>query len=184
VFGSEVFRRLRRLIAGAICPELVEQRNTFERLANTDPLTGVANRRALDRALPSAEADPHVRVVLFDADNFREANKSCGHATGDQLIRMMSGAIVGAATARGFGARVFRLGGDEFAVLASEVSAYQIRDDAEAAFGTLIMGPGLRVSISGTVGRTLAEADAALQARKGTRKGSPAPERTVREVKP
>jgi len=184
VFGSNVLRRARRLIAGALCPELVEQRDRFERLANTDQLTGVANRRALDRALPAAEADPHVHVVLFDANDFRPANKSCGHATGDQLIRMMSSAIVGAATARGFGSRVFRLGGDEFAVLASDTAAYLIRDEAEAAFGTLQIGPGLKVSISGTVGRTLAEADAALQARKAARKGRPAAARTLQEVKP
>ena len=179
-----MLRRLRRRIAGALCPELVEQRDRFERLSLTDPLTGVANRRALDRALPSAEADSHVRVLLFDADNFREANKSCGHATGDQLIRMMSAAIVGAATARGFGARVFRVGGDEFAVLASDTAAYRIRDEAEDAFGTLHLGSGLQVSISGTVGRTFAEADAALQARKGARKGRPAAKSRLQEVKP
>ena len=161
-----IINRLRRLIAGALCPE----RNTFERLANTDTLTGVASRRALDLALPAAEQDPHTRVVVFDADNFGEVNKACGHSAGDELLRQVALSITGAAERFRLGVRVFRRGGDEFVVLAPEVAAYLIRDAAEADFGVVTPRAGLHVSISGTVGRTFAEADAALQARKAAMK--------------
>ena len=168
----KLLAEVRRHIAGALCPELVEQRNTFERLANTDTLTGVASRRALDLALPAAERDPHTRIVILDANDFGIVNKMCGHAAGDELLRRMARSITLSAERYGCGVRVFRPGGDEFVVLAPEVAAYLIRDAAEADFGTVTPRSGLYVSLSGTVGRTFAEADAALQARKAAKKSA------------
>lgn len=165
-------RQLRQRLASIICPELVDERDLFEREANRDALTGVANRRALDRALPEAERDPHTSVVLFDANGFGLVNKECGHAAGDELLRQMAHAIERAARRFRVGVRVFRSGGDEFVVLASAESAYHLRDEAEHEFGEVTVYSGVRVSLSGTVGRTLREADLLLQARKCERKAA------------
>lgn len=162
--------RLRQTLASFICPELVEQRDQLEREANRDALTDVANRRALDRALPAAEADPQTAIVLLDANDFGLVNKRCGHATGDELLRQMARVIERVAQRFGLSARVFRAGGDEFVILASTQTAQRLRDEAEREFGEVTVCSGVRVSLSGTVGQTLREADRLLQTRKRTRK--------------
>jgi len=159
----------RRRFADLIYPEGGERRDQLEREANFDPLTGFANRRALLRALPSAEAAPDTLVVLFDANNFRQVNKAAGHMAGDDLLCEIASAISLAARRFGYGVRVFRWGGDEFVVLASSNTAYYIRDEAEEGFGVRTIA-GARISLTGVVGKTIEEADAQLQARKSARK--------------
>lgn len=161
---------LRAKIASLICPEQVEQRDRLEREARTDALTGVANRRALTRARVVAEADPDTSFILFDANNFGQVNKIAGLATGDECLIGVAGAIKAAAARHGFSERVFRLGGDEFVVLSPASLAGEIRDTAEAEFGVYLIGD-YQVSLSGSIGRTLAEADRLLQARKAEAKG-------------
>ena len=151
---------------------------TAQRAAETDELTGLANRAALNKALPAAEADPETRVVAFDANNFGQVNKQVGHAAGDAMLQTVGTAIQAAATEFGAGARVFRRGGDEFVVLAPAAVADQIRARAEALFGEQTAGT-VTVSLSGTTGATFAEADATLQAAKATRKSTQAGDQAV-----
>jgi diguanylate cyclase (GGDEF)-like protein/PAS domain S-box-containing protein len=92
-----------------------------EREALQDPLTGVANRRALSEWLPRAMAggatDNAVLSVLFiDLDGFKAVNDRLGHDAGDLLLKEIGQRMV--RCLRGSD-RVFRLAGDEFvAVLA------------------------------------------------------------------
>lgn len=167
---------VRRKIAGAISPELIQERDRIEndrrrleRLANVDPVTGLANRRALDLALETAESDPNVSIVLFDANNFGRLNKTAGHRFGDIVLRDMATTIYRQAALFNAGERVFRFGGDEFVILAPSGIAEILRDNIERDFGTRFPAAG-GVSLVGTVGETLAIADATLQARKQRRK--------------
>lgn len=145
-----------------------------QRAAETDPLTGLANRAALDRALPAAEADPKTRVLLFDANNFGKVNKAIGHDAGDVVLKEMAGALSQAASEHGAGERVFRKGGDEFLVLAPDDVVDAVKTRAEEIFGdrqfTGKDGVPFTVSVTGTHGATFKEADAALQAAKDARK--------------
>lgn len=89
--------------------------------AETDELTGVANLKALNTALPRAEADPQQEIISFDANGFGKVNKmgEYGPKEGDIQIRRVANAI--RIAARGFGVSprsVFRRGGDEFVVIA------------------------------------------------------------------
>jgi GGDEF domain-containing protein len=159
---------IRRRIADAIAPELMEQRNALERAANYDALTGLANRRAFDLAIAAAELDPQTSIILFDANNFGKLNKAAGHKFGDVILREMAttirqqtGLLLGTAE------RVFRYGGDEFVVICPASIANTLRDNCEAKFGFRYW---FDVSLVGTVGGTLAEADATLQDRKAGRK--------------
>jgi diguanylate cyclase (GGDEF)-like protein len=94
---------------------LKESEGHFRELAHTDPLTGLANRRGLVRAL--REPDPGGRakfLVGIDLDGFKNVNDMRGHDVGDAVLvevgeRLRRNLLAGDVPAR--------LGGDEFAVL-------------------------------------------------------------------
>jgi diguanylate cyclase (GGDEF)-like protein len=71
--------------------ELRTANERLERLASTDELTGVANRRAIDEALrrdlarADRDATP-ISVILIDVDHFKSVNDTWGHATGDAVL--------------------------------------------------------------------------------------------------
>jgi diguanylate cyclase len=88
------------------------------RLALTDDLTGLGNRRLLYRRLDAALArrgeGRAVALLIVDLDRFKEINDALGHDMGDQLLRQIGPRL--ASQLRGDDVLV-RLGGDEFAVL-------------------------------------------------------------------
>ncbi|MDX1498765.1 MAG: GGDEF domain-containing protein [Woeseiaceae bacterium] len=91
-----------------------------------DPLTEVYNRRAFDHALAQAlnlhfVTGRPVTVVVIDIDDFKGINDTCGHATGDEILRGVGGCLERAFVRKGD--IVARLGGDEFAVLLDDTSA-------------------------------------------------------------
>jgi diguanylate cyclase (GGDEF)-like protein len=100
-----------------------EQSLHFERLAATDALTGLANRRALDEALHkewrrSARTGRPLTIALVDVDYFKAFNDAYGHVAGDACLRQVAGAIANAA--RRSAEVVARYGGEEFAVVLPE----------------------------------------------------------------
>jgi diguanylate cyclase (GGDEF)-like protein len=87
------------------------------RAAETDALTGVANRRGFDRTVETLRCgrpDEPVAVLLIDMDKFKQINDAGGHAAGDAALRVVSAALLGQLRA---GDLIARLGGDEFGVL-------------------------------------------------------------------
>jgi diguanylate cyclase (GGDEF)-like protein len=85
------------------------------RMARTDTLTGLANRRAWTDWLALAEAGPApFAVAMLDLDGFKAYNDTHGHAGGDALLA--EAAAVWTARLAGHG-RMARIGGEEFAVL-------------------------------------------------------------------
>ncbi|WP_069261767.1 sensor domain-containing diguanylate cyclase [Paraburkholderia nodosa] len=90
------------------------------RLAVTDPLTGLANRRALDSRLAEEwhhavrERTP-LSVLFFDIDHFKLFNDTYGHAAGDEVLVFVAGRI--AAGSRRATDLAARFGGEEFAVV-------------------------------------------------------------------
>ncbi len=90
-----------------------------ERQATTDGLTGVANRRTLDRRLDEAIARARrsghpLCVLLTDVDHFKSVNDAWGHATGDEVLKAVARALQSCARATDV---VGRLGGEEFVVV-------------------------------------------------------------------
>jgi diguanylate cyclase (GGDEF)-like protein len=92
-------------------------------LAETDPLTGLANRRAWDRRLAAAIARGREQIVwlaVIDLDRFKQINDERGYAAGDcklvQAARAMAGQLR-------HGDLLARLGGDEFGVLIEQMAA-------------------------------------------------------------
>ena len=93
--------------------------------ARTDPLTGIANLRALTELadVEIAFARRYKRpltAIYLDLDSFKTINDQMGHAVGDEVLRSVARAIRGALRVTDL---VARLGGDEFFVLLPETSA-------------------------------------------------------------
>lgn len=112
----------RRLFAG---------QQALYRMSTADPLTGLANRRTLDRHLARvwknwrASGTP-VSLLMIDVDRFKRVNDSAGHLVGDDYLRTVAAAIARALT--GLADPVARYGGEEFACVLPGV-------DADAAAG-------------------------------------------------
>ena len=85
--------------------------------AETDPLTGVGNRRALDKALHDLPVGG--LVAMLDLDHFKGFNDRLGHEEGDLLLRLFSQVITHTVRA---GDAVCRYGGEEFAVVIAATS--------------------------------------------------------------
>jgi len=89
----------------------------FERLAYLDRLTGLPNRRYLERQLGSSSRkldDIRLAVLAIDLDGFKPVNDTYGHAVGDRVLTAVARRIAAALNERGVLARV---GGDEFVAL-------------------------------------------------------------------
>lgn len=96
------------------------------KLARTDELTGIANRRSLLAKLNDAEFGPTHCMLLLDLDSFKEINDDFGHDAGDAVLREVARRFEQVLPSNAF---LARLGGDEFGVLvqtdfqqASEIS--------------------------------------------------------------
>jgi diguanylate cyclase (GGDEF)-like protein len=86
-------------------------------LAYADPLTGLGNRRALDRQLePAVERGGTLAIAFCDLDRLKLINDSLGHDAGDRAIRRAADALATAARALP-DTHVYRVGGDEFCVV-------------------------------------------------------------------
>lgn len=99
---------------------VAERAEWFERLAHTDPLTGLANARTFERVLElelarAARAGGEVAIVLFDIVDLAELNATAGREAGDDALRAVAAVL---AESVRFVDTVARLGDDEFAVVA------------------------------------------------------------------
>lgn len=137
-------------------------------LADTEPLTGLANRRVFSAALwrelaRRARHGGALSVVLFDLDSLKALNDAAGHAAGDRAIRELAHACTDATRSSDLAARV---GGDEFALLLPDTDAEEARVVAErvrsALAATRVAGRFLGVSVGLATTTAATTADALL----------------------
>jgi diguanylate cyclase len=113
-------------------------------LADTDPLTGLANRRAIMVAIEAEQVSgKSFGIALLDLDGFKEVNDRLGHHAGDAML-------IGVAERLREGARpgdhVGRLGGDEFILLCRNVAD---KDDLSARATAILAGLCLPINLDG-----------------------------------
>ncbi|USA05186.1 diguanylate cyclase [Streptomyces lydicamycinicus] len=159
------------------------------RLAFTDALTGLANRRAVDMRLDEAlelhrRDEVVVSLVVCDLNGLKRVNDSRGHAVGDRLLERF-GSVLSLCGAMLPGTLVARLGGDEFCLLAVGPPADEVVKVAGELCdraGELDLGEGVAVGVASTgdpIGpvrsarRLFRLADAAQYKAKAARSGEP-----------
>ena len=127
-FGADDVQLLQAIAAQAAAAiGRTELFSTVWRYAFEDPLTGLANRRGLDKHFEEMNCAAVSPVVLIgDLDGLKETNDRDGHATGDKYLRGVAQTLSDVASAT-TGTLVARLGGDEFCV----VMPHSTLDDAE-----------------------------------------------------
>lgn len=114
--------------------ELEQMVTLSQRLATTDSLTGLQNRRFLDEnlgsvfALAKRHADP-LCLVLLDVDFFKQINDEYGHASGDMVLKLLGDLIRWSTRESDISAR---MGGDEFAFILPRTSVAQAKIFAES----------------------------------------------------
>ncbi|MET0292454.1 MAG: diguanylate cyclase [Steroidobacteraceae bacterium] len=147
------------LIALGVADRLREQRQALtvaERHAQTDPLTGVLNRRALTERLNAACVRARARglpisVLFIDLDHFKQINDSFGHAAGDACLRQVVAPIQSELRQSD---AIGRIGGEEFVVLLSSadyVAALPVAERIRARVAELRVGgygPDIRLTCS------------------------------------
>ncbi|MFD0271991.1 diguanylate cyclase domain-containing protein [Streptomyces sp. NPDC127106] len=127
------------------------------RLAFTDPLTGLANRRAVDVRLDGALEEHRrggvvVSLVVCDLNGLKRVNDTLGHATGDRLLERF-GSVLSLCGAMLPGALAARLGGDEFCLVsvgppADEV--VRVTEELCRRAGGLELGEGVACGVAST----------------------------------
>ena len=163
------------------------------RLAATDALTGLANRRSFSEAFRRelarcTRSGTPLAVVMLDLDDFKSINDTWGHSAGDDVLRLVARHAQQCVRQ---GDLVARLGGDELALLLPDTDPHEARAiggrirDSVAPTSTdsaVRAGPAIGVSLgvavaprAASVQQVLAEADRDLYRDKAARKSMRAP---------
>jgi diguanylate cyclase (GGDEF)-like protein len=149
---------------------MVSLRAEADALARRDPLTGIANRRALVEGIQGLDGD--VGLLVLDVDDFKSVNTRYGHPGGDRALVFVAEALRTASRETDLPAR---LGGDEFAVLVAGARPAGMEALAQRLLAEIRLGDTVRVSAGWVIGganaeQLLLEADEALRAAKRTGK--------------
>ena len=153
--GTDFVEHMASIIA--ICLENVISNEMLKYMGLTDPLTGVYNRRYIDRRLVEEIArarrqDYRISVMFIDVDHFKSVNDSIGHQAGDDVLREVAARIK---MELRLSDALARFGGEEFVVLlidadlaAASMVAERIRAGVAGKPFDLAGGQGMNVSVS------------------------------------
>lgn len=148
LFGWRRSRDLKEALDAYETAERLAERN-----ANTDPATGLANRRELMRSLGEAlEAESGGVFLLLDLDHFKRVNDLYGHLAGDKVLLRVAEALHEASPADACCART---GGDEFAVLlpnADAPAAEAVAKAFQACFTAPVCVEGAQIQVTVSIG--------------------------------
>lgn len=183
VTAEPLLALLGRLLTAALAADRAQDRTArallLEQLtAETDPLTGLPNRRAWQRLIEQARtryerlADPTV-VAMLDLDNLKTVNDTRGHAAGDAYIAAAATAVRRAIRDSD---TIARLGGDEFGLLLPDctdadadtvINRIYVELDAAGVAGSIGWAP---ITVQHGFPGALAQADTAMYATKQQRR--------------
>ena len=133
--------------------EILKALDQYKRIANTDALTGLANRRAFDEKLAAAFAGGQTTpaaLVIGDVDHFKAFNDTYGHLIGDKVLVTVAGILRRYAPEDVF---VARAGGEEFALIIENRTPSEVLKIANSIRAMLEQTPFLDVETGDNYGR-------------------------------
>ncbi len=168
--------QLERLVAERT-QELAEKNEQLARLAETDELTGLANRRKFFQTLESelkrlwrAPKDARLALLLVDLDGFKTINDTLGHTAGDVVLKSVARAMANSVRVTD---TVARIGGDEFAVILPMTdrggAAVVARKILEAVASLGVPFAGHTLSVTATAGMAVVAPSAPFSEQEVTR---------------
>ena len=153
----------------AMADAIAGSQRTLTEEANTDSLSGLANRAALYTKLQATLAEPEgyrgPQALLFiDLDDFKDVNDTLGHAAGDELLRMVAGRLRAVVRSTDL---VARLGGDEFALLLGDlddpIDAMRLAQRVVLTLAQTVHIDAHEVHVGASVGLALRHADLTIE---------------------
>ena len=148
LFGWRRSKDLKDALEAYEAAERLAHRN-----ANTDPGTGLANRRELMRSLDDMiDTKSRGVLLLLDLDHFKRINDLHGHVAGDRVLRAVAEAIQKSAPEHACCART---GGDEFAMLlqgVDDTTAENIARGIHERLSTPVFVEGAQLQVSASIG--------------------------------
>jgi diguanylate cyclase (GGDEF)-like protein len=120
----------------------------------TDPLTGLVNRRGLERAVEQrwterARVGQRLAILIVDVDHFKSINDTRGHAAGDEILRQLAKVLTANLRAGDVAARI---GGEEFLVICdveppqADIVAERLRTAVERQLAPVTVSVGVHVA--------------------------------------
>jgi diguanylate cyclase (GGDEF)-like protein len=142
---------------------VAERSEWFERMAHTDPLTGLANERTFARILElelarAGRQGGEVSLAVFDVDDLAATNEAAGHAAGDDVLRAVAAVL---AESVRLVDTVARIGGDEFVLVAPGAAGITVAQRVLDGIAALPAISGRSVSVSAGVARFPADGGSA-----------------------
>jgi len=149
-----------------------ERAEWFERMAHTDPLTGLSNARTLNRVLElevmrASRQGSEVSVAVFDVDGFAAANAAIGSRGGDRILREVAAVL---AESVRLVDTIARTGGDEFILVAPGSAGVTVARRVMEGIAKLEAVDGHMIAVSAGVARFPGDAtdvEALLDAARG-----------------
>jgi diguanylate cyclase (GGDEF)-like protein len=134
---------------------LLERSDWFDRMANTDPLTGIANRRTFERILElelarAGRQGTPVSLAVFDVDGLARIDRSRGADVADDVLRTVAAALADSVRLVD---TVARYGGDEFALLAPGTAGVTVAQRVLTSAGKALAEGGTGAALSVGVAR-------------------------------
>jgi diguanylate cyclase (GGDEF)-like protein len=181
IYQQVTIKRLRKRFGEQLdaMRQLRVRAEEFHRLATTDPLTGLANRRTAELRLTAEVARSEryghaLALIAFDLNDFKHINDAYGHAAGDLVLREFANRLLRAIRVSDV---AVRMGGDEFLALLPECRIEQVSGLLERLRPVAVNFQGLHIPVEfaagavgyqrgETPGRFLERADQALYADK------------------
>lgn len=113
--------------------DLLKESRKLEEAASRDPLTGIMNRRAIDRALKetleaAAQSGAQVGIIIVDIDHFKAINDALGHAAGDRALKECASRLRQVLRGRDY---LGRYGGEEFLIVIPDTDRVKLARVAE-----------------------------------------------------
>lgn len=130
--------------------------DVFERLSESDALTGLLNRRAIEQNFEMYRAEGYRALAVLDLDHFKKINDVYGHGIGDEVLKAVAETLQADPQVR-----AFRLGGEEFVLLVrgedAQLRAERRRQAITAAVATAL--PELGQAVTASMGMTNSRPD-------------------------